>query len=621
VIGVRLLDIYGLGKLVPVKIPFESLDKKLRFVFFPYNAKDVIITSAIIALFGFVLNLALAPFSSFLASTAIFAGLIFAITLFIYPAHIYYNQAIMEYTEEMLRCTLHLSTYVQMGSSMEYAFIETEKNLSGILKAQFHDINTKLERRVVTNLGDAINTYIGTWNEINPHFVKSLRLLQLAGLSEEKERDRLIAETIETLMMNYMSLGKRSAERLSKNTNMLIAGGVLIPIISLLLLPLLSVFMPHLVRPNVIAFIYVVLFPSVVLIAALTFSGQRIQIDTVRIKDSIDYKPIRRAYIYLAIGIMVVFAIPTFLTLDTIMQGNWNVEGYRPLIYAWLLGAGIAIGSYVYARIYVSKYKKLWNEIRDIESDLPFILQSFSTYFTLNTPFENVIDGVIEDYENLGFKSHPAVKGFRAIKHSLLTRKETLQEIVQKQLKRIMPSSKVRAVISQIVGFEQTSQESAAKAAKMIREQVINTYKLDEYVKTLLSDSVGLISITITMLAPLLCAAAVIMTYAIVKSIVYITAQLEAIGSLFGGSGFKFEFIDITNVVPPTFIAIIVGVYLIEIIIILSLFQTQISIGNDYFQTVKNLQSNLVGFVIYTVLLFGGYLAVNLILFKQILGT
>ena len=50
-------------------------------------------------------------------------------------------------------------------------------------------------------------------------------------------------------------------------------------------------------------------------------------------------------------------------------------------------------------------------------------------------------------------------------------------------------------------------------------------------------------------------------------------------------------------------------------------FQTQISIGSDFFQTMKTIKSNIVGFMIYTVLLFGGYFFVNIVLFKGVLGA
>jgi len=618
----NLSQIYELGAAIPLKLEIKSLDDKLKFTFFKYNAKDVLMSSLLTFVFFLVLGTVLGQLSHFFYTSLVFLGLIFAIMLSLYPFNIYYTHQMMEYSEEMLRAVLHLSTYTQMGVSMEAAFLETEKNLTGILQKQFEDINNSLKRRVVSELGSALSKYVDVWNKANPYFVKSIRLLQIASFSSEKEREILIGETIETLMVNYSTIGKRAAEDLSKNANMLITGGILLPVLSLLVLPILAVFMPQVVKPSTIAFLYIVFFPTIVLVAALSFASKRIQIDTIRLRESSEYKPLKKAYLFICVGMAAVIGIPTLITMNAVLtKAMPNIDSLFYFFLAWLGGAGMAVASYIYASIYVKKYNTLWNKIRDVEMDLPFILQSFSTYFALNTPFEKVIDGVIDDYENLGFKDHPAIKGFKGIKHLLITSKDTLVTIIKTQIRKLIPSSKVCTVIEQIVTFETVSQESAAKASRTIRRQVIDTYKLDDYVKTLLADTVGLISISITFLAPMLCAAAVVMTFAILKSIVFITEQLTKISALFGGEAVQLNLIDASKVVPPTFIAAVVGVYLLEMIFVLSLFQTQISIGSDFFQTMKNLKSNMSGFFIYSVLLFGGYVAVNVLLFKGVLGT
>ncbi|MFH0870289.1 MAG: hypothetical protein V1866_04505 [archaeon] len=620
--NLNFYQIYELGAAIPLKLEIKSLDDKLKFTFFKYSAKDVLMSSLVTFVFFLVLGTILGQLSHFFYTSLIFLGMISALMLSLYPFNIYYTHQMMEYSEEMLRAVLHLSTYTQMGVSMESAFLETEKNLTGILKKQFEDINNSLKRRVVSELGSALKKYVDIWNKANPYFVKSIRLLQIASFSSEKEREILIAETIETLMVNYSTMGKRAAEDLSKNANMLITGGILMPVLSLLVLPIMAVFMPQVVKPSTIAFLYIVFFPTIVLVAALSFASKRIQIDTIRLRESSEYKPLKKAYLYICIGMAVVIGIPTLITMNAVItKAMPNIDSLFYFFLAWLGGAGMAIASYIYATIYVKKYDALWEKIRDVEMDLPFILQSFSTYFALNTPFEKVIDGVIDDYETLGFKDHPAIKGFKGIKHLLITSKDTLVTIIKTQIKKLIPSSKVCTVIEQIVTFETVSQESAAKAARTIRRQVIDTYKLDDYVKTLLADTVGLISVSITFLAPMLCAAAVVMTFAILKSIVFITEQLTKISALFGGETVELNLIDASKVVPPTFIAAVVGVYLLEMIFVLSLFQTQISIGSDFFQTMKNLKSNMIGFFIYSVLLFGGYIAVNIVLFKGVLGA
>ncbi len=617
-----LMNIYEVGKSISYDLKLEKLEKKLSFVFFPYKANDVIFTALLTFLAGLISYVLLQPISVFLSTSFLFMGLVGAVILYVYPFSIYYNAKVMEYSEEMLRAILHLSTYVHSGSSMEYAFLETEKDIQGILQVQFHKINIGLKRKSKTTLGSAITDYVHIWNEVNPQFVKGLRLLQIAALSDEKDKTRLIQETIETLMIDYMTIGKRSAENLSKNTKMLIGGGVLLPILSLLVLPILTVFMPELIRPELLAFIYVVLFPTVVLVAALSFSSNRIQVDTIRLEDHKDYKPLPKIWLIISIGVAAIFVIPSIPgVLGALQDSPGTIDSFTHFFLAWLLAGGIAIGIKIYSWVYARKYKKIWENIDEVEKDLPFVLQSFSTYYTLNTPFEKTIQGVIDDYNELGFKDHPVITAFKDLKKRILSSKRSVREIIKYDLKKIFPSNKTRAVISQISSFEEVSQDSAAKASRTIREQVINTYKLDDYIKTLLSDTVSLIKMTASMLAPLLCATAVVMTYAILKSTEFITEQLEEVTRALGtGDGITIELINMSEVISPIFIAAIVGVYLLEITIILSLFQTQIEIGNDKYKVMQSISDNMFSFALYSVMLFAGYIVVNIYLFQIILG-
>lgn len=612
-------DVYQLGKAFPLGWDDAKMQRKLTFVLFDYSAKEVIATAMTVFLAGAILagvGYFILPFAAY---AIFFLTVVAAVVLYIYPAHIFYSRAIAEYNEEMLRAILRMTTFISMDTSIEYAFLETSGHLHGTLRVQFKKIKHDLTRKQKMTLGDAIEPYVPIWNEVNPVFVKSLRLLQTAALSAGEERDKILAETIETMLLQYSTIGKRYAEELARNAQKLITVGILIPIMSLMLLPLLSIFMPELVRPSILAFIYIILFPTVTLLMALNFGAKRLQVDTIRIEDAQEYRPMPQWLLWLCVAIAIGLAIPTLWFVSTITAGTQEAESLFALFMGWLIAFGIVAGLYIYATVHTHRYKRLWEEIYEIEQDLPHLLQSFSTYLTLNIATENVIDEVIDDYEKFGFANHPAVRAFRKIKHTLMTTKESLNTIVQRDLPKILPSRKVDQILMQIISFSEISQESSAKVSKMVREQTIGVYKLDDYLKTMLAETVGLINITTTLLAPLLAAAAVIMSIAIVKSLVYITDQLNAIAAAFGTNAVGFTLVDVTKVVPPVFLEVIVGIFLVETIIVMSVFSTTINVGNDRYKLFQTIALNMSGFIIYSVLLFGGYIFVVEVLFKRVL--
>jgi len=615
-------DVYKLGRSLPVfGYDDESMQRKLSFVLFPYSAREIIATAVLTILPTLLVAAILSSISGFAAYAVLFLGAVGAVVIYIYPSNIFYSHAISEYNEEMLRAILRMTTFISMDTSIEYAFVETGSHLHGTLKLQFERIKNDLTRKQKMTLGDAIEPYIPIWNEINPIFVKSLRLLQTAALSTGEDRDKILGETIETMLLNYSTIGKRYAEELSRNSQKLITVGILIPIMSLMLLPLLSIFLPDMVRPDILAFVYIILFPTMTLLMALNFGAKRVQVDTVHIEDAKEYTPMPSYVKWIGIGIAVIFAMPSLYFISTIQPGDPAGDTMFALVMGWLISFGLVAGVYIYAAIHTHRYKKLWEEVYEIEQDLPHLLQSFSTYLTLNIATENIIDEVIDDYQKFGFGKHPVVKAFRRIKHTLLTTKESLSEISERELPKLLPSKKVNQVLTQIMSFSEISQASSAKVAKMVRAQTIDIYKLDDYLKTMLAESVGLINITTTMLAPLLSAAAVVMSVAIVKSIVYITDQLSAIAASFGSTNLNLSLVDTSKVIPPVFIEVIVGLFLVETILVMSLYSTMINTGNDRFMLFKTISSNMTGFVIYTILLFGGYLFMVEILFKSVLGV
>lgn len=622
------MKIYEIGKALPLPLSIASVDKKLKFVLFPYDSKAVINTSLAVFASIFLLGLVVSLFSllssafTFVAYVLFFFGLILGMVTYLYPTSIFYGHRMGEYNEEMLRAIMRLSTFISMDTSLEYAFFETADHLHGTLRVQFQEIKNKLRRKSKMTLGDAINDYVDIWNEVNPVFVKSLRLLQTASLSEKEDKETILKETSDTLLLNYTTLGKRFAEQLTNNAKKLVSIGVLFPIMTLMLLPLLSVFMPEFIKPPLLAFLYVILFPSLTLLMALSFASKRIQVDTVRIQEAYNYQPVPMLYLWIPLGIAAVLSIPTIVYLYQISQGTaGDTETLFALFMGWMMSAALFGAVYLYAFLYERKYRKLWNEVYEIEQDLPHLLQSFSTYLTLNISTENVIPEVINDYERFGFAKHPVVTAFKKLQHKMMTSKKSIESIVTKDLKTILPSRKVVQILSQIVSFSSISQRSSARVTKMIREQTIGIYKLDDYMKTLLAESVGLINVTTTMLAPLLCAAAVIMSVAIVKSLVFITEQLESIASVFGVSGdFSVALVDTSAIINPIFIEVVVGLYLVFTIFTLSLFGVLINVGNDWYKFFESIKNNALGFLIYTVILFGGYFFIVRVFFTGVLG-
>jgi hypothetical protein len=627
--------IYEAGRAYSYFPKVKGVDKKFKLAQFPYNSSEVL--SGVLTTFLLFMILgtmfivgesmmpALSTFMTFLGYAFLFFGLLVPLAAYVYATGIFYTHRMMMYREQMLRAILRLSTYTLLNMSMEYAMKETSENVTGILKEQLDDIIIMMEHKEKSTLGDAIKKYVEVWNEINPEFVKSLRLIQTASMSLPEDREIIIEEVLETIVRSYQTSGKRFAEGLANKTKTLIAIGVLFPIMSLMILPLISIFLPAIANPTIIAFVYVVFFPTILLIATLEFASHRVQVDTIELEQSPRYKKTPVGIVLFCIGMVIVFSIPTINHVMRIDMSTMNTVSreytINAIVVIWLTLFGLFLAIETYSYLYVRRHERLWKEVYETERDFPHLLQTFASYLALNRSVESIIGEIEDDYITHGFKDHPVVKIFKEIEISLFTTKQSIEDIFKNVVPKICPSAKVSDQLRQIISFTTIDQKSAAKAARMVRKQLIAIYVLDDYIQSLLSDTVSLVSITTIMLAPLLCAASTIMAMAIVKALEFITKTLERIALDLGVTGISLELVDVTQIMPPTVVELIVGIYLLEMILILSLFMSNIELGTDKFRLAKTLQINvLVGFLIYTALLFIGYFVVNEMIFGGVLA-
>ncbi len=616
--------IYDIGRKYPIIPKIKSIDKKFERVQFPYNSTDVLSGVAIfVAIFGSIggmLFIAM-PFLPLIGWSVLFYTFVIAFASYIYATGINYTQRMIDYREEMLLALLEIGNFISLDTSIEYAIIESNKNLHGVLHDQFNIIIERLNRKKYKTLGDGFANFIPKWLEVSPDFVKALSLLQTAAISLPEDKNRIIDEVIESIIQSYYEQGKRFTEELSSQTQSLIAMGVLFPMMMLMMIPMVSVFLPDMISLPMLIFGFNLFFPTLLLMLAMQFAANRVQVNTIRMEQSPKFKPMSAKFYLIPILIMIMLAIPAAIHLYSLGFGmdikrEYSIEA---IVIIWISTFGIFLAVEIITGGYVRKYKKLWNEIYEVEQDLPHLLQVFAVYLSLNRSVESILADVIDDYERHGFKNHPVTHVFKQIQERLIRTKKTIFEIVHTVLPKLNPSKRVTSIFEKVIGFTDIDQISAAKSAKMIRKQQLSIFKLDDYIKTLLADTISLVYAAVTFMAPMLSGAAVIMAMAIVMSLTFIQDKLESIFELFGGS-LELGLVKMEKIIPPTMLEFVIGIYFMEMVIILSLFLSNIKYGTDKFKIAETININmLIAFALYTVILLVGYFVFKEFVFEGIL--
>ncbi|MCX8190056.1 MAG: hypothetical protein N3F05_02390 [Candidatus Diapherotrites archaeon] len=623
--------VYNTGKKIKIFPKSSSLENKFKQVEFPYTSAEFLsgifiwfIIPAFVGIFFFIIGAAskLWLFELF-GYIFIFTSVLLAISSYLYGASIYYTQGIIQQKEEMLQALLEMANYISLNTSIEFAFTETAKGLTGVLGKQFKNIVTKLELQQYATLGDAFEDYIPVWMEINPDFVKGLTILQTASLAPLSERDNMLKEGIKTIMQGYYTMGKRTTETLSNQAKNLVSVGVMLPMMSLILLPMMSIFLPNMINVPLLIFIYDILCPALLLLFAMNFALNRVQVNTIDLSLSPKFKKMPQTIYLLCILVAIIVTAFGFSHLFTIdMSSKEGIEReykLESLLYVWLIPLGIFLAVELYLFCYIKLNEKIWLEMREVEDDIPHLLQVVSSYLVLNRPMESIIEDVKEDYIRHGFKRHAVVKIFSEITDALYNTKKTLIDFVNTTLPEIVASKRLIQIFRRLIHFSETDIKNAAKAAKMIRSHTLSIFRLDNYMQTLLSDTSATIELSGKILAPILAATAIIMAVAIVMALEYIIGLIEGVGKAFGIQ-ISLQLVDVSAIIPPTVVLVIVGIYLILTMIVLSLFLANVKYGTDRYKIGKTIFNNLlVGFLIFSALFFIGVMLFTTFIFKGVL--
>ena len=607
------IEIYEIGKILKIDYDLRITDKKLKFTLFPYKGSDIINTCLLFilsfSLLGIFANLIFNV--EILMITFIFFGFVIAAILYIYPTQIHYTNMIMGYKKEMLNTIMRFSMYLTMKSNLEYALYNSLEHMDGILKVQFQEILLKLERKDYISLGEGFKDYSQIWNQYSPEFVDSLKLLEVAALSSEKEAQEIMEQSVEQIILSYNIEQKRSSEELSLKIGKVILAGIMLPVMILMLVPLISVFMPDTIKASILFLGFNVLIPAFLLTSGLKFSAYRLQLSNIKIDLDPEYKIIPPWVYTIAFAIFLIFAIPSFYYMIQNPPGEVDFDsfGLETIFFVWLIPTGISLAIYFITFYYVFKNQKIYDKHRAVEDDIPHLLNYFNTYLSLSVPMENIFKEITEDYKQHGFKNHPSVSLLDTFSFKLSNLKTNLNSFIKFDLKKFSPVRTFNEVIEQINSFAEFSLKEAAKVSKKIREQKVNIIKLNDYILTLLNNTITFVYSTMLMLAPLLSSMAIIMSLFVVKFIQFMSEQLETIANLgtTAGQRITIDLVDVTKIISPVYLELIIGFYVIQIILILALIKSNMQYGYSSFNIIKSIKQAQMGYVIFSICLFGGY--------------
>ncbi|MBD3259203.1 hypothetical protein GF371_01070 [Candidatus Woesearchaeota archaeon] len=557
-------------------------------------------------------------------------------------------------SNQMIQCIFFVVTYMRHTSNIENAIDFAAEHLVGPLALDMKKILWDVETERHESVRESLDAYLVQWRETNSEFVEAFNLIQSSLLEpEEARRLELLDKSLDAILSETYEKMLRYAHDLHSPLTMLHMMGIIMPILGLVVLPLMVSIMEG-VRWYYIATIYNIILPIAVYLMGRNILSQRptgygdTDISEInpelkklkKIKIPLINKRINPVYfcIIVVIFFVIIGLAPVYLgrTLpqipgsdipsDICITQNFktfnpavNLEAkpiacmldYRPSatrkdvfigpfglgaslfsIFV-VLGLGLAVG--LYFRIRSKGVIKLRNRTKKLESEFTNGLFLLGNRLADGLPPEIALSKVSRTLEGT------ETGKFFAIVTENITRlgMSVSDAIFNKKVGALLffPSAVIESSMKVLVEASKKGPRIAAQALMNVSRYIKEIHKVDERLKDLMAEIISDMKSQVRFLAPAISGVVV----GITSMITFILGRLnlaQATGGLGDVGGLAQIFSGDT--IPTFFFQIIVGIYVVQLIYILTILSDTVENGDDKLNQQYQLGRNMLkGTVMY----------------------
>jgi len=570
-------------------------------------------------------------------------------------------------SSQMVPAILYTVIYMKHTSNLERAIGFVSKHIEAPLSTDFKKVLWDIENGKYASIKQSLDAYLEFWKDTNPEFVESFHLIE-SSLYEPSEvrRIQILERALKVILDEvYEKMLKYSHEIKAPLTNIYMLG-IVLPTLALALLPIASTLLGGVLTSihifvlfNIIVPFFVFYLTAQVMLNRPGGYGETAYLE----KNPMYYKySSRKPYViaflitfpFLILGLLPFIMQIDYLTYNVDMlnsdiidsQALFNLNSdytYGDLGLSFLgksenyffgflydktgkhqiIGGPFGTGSLLlglffpfaialfFAISYSLKTKEL---VKARESTKKLEAEFNSSLFTLGNrigdgiPAEIAFARVAES-----LKGQVTADFFRTVNSNMQTMGMSLEDSIFHSSRGAIvyfPSNLIATSMRILIESVKKGLNVAAQSLMSISEYVRNIQKINERLRDLLAEVVSDMQSNMTFLAPLL-AGIIIGLAAMITSIL---AQLKGLGTAGGASDLAMGFgnlsqimdmFDVYSMIPPYFMQIAIGIYIIQIIFILTGTLVTIDAGEDRLKQTSNIAKNLIrGFILYLIVAF-----------------
>lgn len=580
----------------------------------------------------------------------------------------------MKSSNQMVLAIFYIVTYMRHTSNLELAIDFAAEHLDPPFSLDMKKIVWDMETGKYSSLRQSLDSYMLKWEKLNPQFVESMQNIESSLLeSSEQRRLETLDKALSIMLEDTFEQMIHYTHDLKSPITTLHMLGIILPILGLVILPLLVSFMPA------VKWIHIAVIYNIALPLSVYFLGKNIlsnrpggygHSETISKDVRVSVAGFKLTPIFIAI---LVFSVCFFIAIipllvhfvnpnfDVISKGdsegfhtvdvsyedelegakNWFLE-YRMIDYQkgdqtisesrgpfgvissmlslfFIIAFGVGIG--LYYKFRTGDAMKMRRSAEKIELEFASALFQLGNRLADGLPLEIAFSKV-----SAAMSHSMTGKFFDLVSSNIARLGMSVEEAIfdpQYGALRYFPSNIIESSMKVLTESAKKGPLVASSAIINVSNYIKQMHRVDERLKDLLADVVSSMTSQIRFLTPVIAGIVVGITSMITGILGTLTRQFAGLqGDLAGGGmdaagGMGGMLSSMKGGIPSYFFQLVVGLYVVQIVYILTSLVVGIENGSDKLGEQHSLGQNLVKSTLLYVILTG----VVMFLFNMIAGS
>ncbi|HII14978.1 MAG TPA: hypothetical protein HA362_01585 [Nanoarchaeota archaeon] len=551
-----------------------------------------------------------------------------------YPLHLSMKWR-LQASNQMVLCILYIVMYMRHTSNLEHAIKFAGEHIGNPLALDLRKLVWDVETQRYSTIKEALDIYLEQWKDYNLEFVESFHLIESSLFeSSEQRRVELLEKALEVMLEGtYNNMMHYARETQSPITTLHMLG-VILPVLGLIILPLIGAFLG--VRWYQLAIIYNIALPIGVYFMGYNIMAKRPigYAQTNIYEENPKYRSMKmfmmggqevepkKVAMILGISIGLIGLLPIIIhlilpgmdlpivltdpdkpfgmLLDYKDVGGKMAGpfGIGASLLSLMVTLGVAVGIGFYYKIRSNRLIKVRDESKKLEGEFQGALFQLGNRLGSGIPTEMAFSSVAETLHGT-----PTGTFFSIVDSNIRQGGMSVRDaIFDEKLGAInsYPSSLIDSSMRVLVETSEKGSAVSSKAMINISSYLDRINKVNERLKDLLAETVSSMKAQVSFLSPVISGIVVgigTMITTIIgglgSALAMNTGESGDAAASFGGASSITDMFKIQDLMPPFYFQIVVGIYLIEVVYILTVLGNGIENGVDKLNEEHLLGKNL----------------------------